>query len=82
MFVDKIKKRQYKIHIQNSTMSKFPSIGILRNNHVDQVCAILSSGPVEITSAELSHAGRYSCTAKNAAGSTQRHIQLTVQGKN
>lgn len=40
------------------------------------------TGPVEITSAELSHAGRYSCTAKNAAGSTHRHVQLTVQGKN
>lgn len=41
----------------------------------------VSTGPVEITSAELSHAGRYSCTAKNAAGSTHRHVQLTVQGK-
>ncbi|XP_051232997.1 hemicentin-1 isoform X2 [Dicentrarchus labrax] len=41
--------------------------------------SILSTGPVEITSAELSHAGRYSCTAKNAAGSTHRHVQLTVQ---
>ncbi|XP_026178915.1 hemicentin-1 [Mastacembelus armatus] len=40
---------------------------------------ILTTGPIEITSAELSHAGRYSCTAKNAAGSTQRHVQLTVQ---
>ncbi|XP_071342317.1 hemicentin-1 isoform X2 [Trachinotus anak] len=41
--------------------------------------SILPSGPVQITAAELSHAGRYSCTAKNAAGSTQRHVQLTVQ---
>ncbi|KAK5869646.1 hypothetical protein PBY51_024348 [Eleginops maclovinus] len=41
--------------------------------------SILPTGPVEITSAELSHAGRYSCTAKNAAGSTHRHVQLTVQ---
>ncbi|XP_074524022.1 hemicentin-1 [Halichoeres trimaculatus] len=40
---------------------------------------ILPSGPIEITSAELSHAGRYSCTAKNAAGSTHRQVQLTVQ---
>ncbi|CAJ1060969.1 hemicentin-1 [Xyrichtys novacula] len=40
---------------------------------------ILPTGPIEITSAELSHAGRYSCTAKNAAGSTHRHVQLTVQ---
>ncbi|XP_033937393.1 hemicentin-1 [Pseudochaenichthys georgianus] len=41
--------------------------------------SILPTGPVEITSAELSHSGRYSCTAKNAAGSTHRHVQLTVQ---
>lgn len=46
------------------------------------VCDYVCTGPVEITSAELSHAGRYSCTAKNAAGSTHRHVQLTVQGKN
>nr|XP_061831771.1 hemicentin-1-like isoform X1 [Nerophis lumbriciformis] len=41
--------------------------------------SILNSGQVEITSADLNHAGRYSCTAKNAAGSTHRHVQLTVQ---
>lgn len=41
----------------------------------------LHSGAVEISSAELSHAGRYSCTAKNIAGSTQRHVPLTVHGK-
>ncbi|CAK6971319.1 hemicentin-1 [Scomber scombrus] len=40
---------------------------------------VLSAGAVEITSAELSHAGLYICTAKNAAGSTQRRVQLTVQ---
>ncbi|CAG5863670.1 unnamed protein product [Menidia menidia] len=41
--------------------------------------SILPTGPVEITSAELSHDGRYSCTAKNIAGSTHRQVQLTVQ---
>ncbi|XP_028259472.1 hemicentin-1 [Parambassis ranga] len=41
--------------------------------------SILPTGLVEITSAELSHAGRYSCTAKNVAGSTHHHVQLTVQ---
>ncbi|XP_041648005.1 hemicentin-1 [Cheilinus undulatus] len=41
--------------------------------------SILPTGQIEITSAELSHAGRYSCTAKNAAGSTHRNVQLTVQ---
>lgn len=45
------------------------------------VCDASWTGPVEILSAELSHAGRYTCTAKNAAGSTHRHVQLTVQGK-
>lgn len=46
------------------------------------VCVDVYTGSVEISSAELSHAGRYSCMAKNAAGSTQLHVQLTVQGKN
>ncbi|XP_058494160.1 hemicentin-1 isoform X1 [Solea solea] len=41
--------------------------------------SILPTGPVEITSAELGHAGHYTCTANNAAGSTQRHVHLTVQ---
>ncbi|KAM6962600.1 hemicentin-1 [Aplochiton taeniatus] len=41
--------------------------------------SVLATGQVEITSAELSHAGRYSCVAQNAAGSAQRHVQLTVQ---
>uniref|UniRef100_A0A665VT70 Hemicentin-1 n=1 Tax=Echeneis naucrates TaxID=173247 RepID=A0A665VT70_ECHNA len=41
--------------------------------------SILPTGPVQIDSAELGHAGRYSCTAKNAAGSMQRHVQLIVQ---
>ncbi|KAJ8376139.1 hypothetical protein SKAU_G00067190 [Synaphobranchus kaupii] len=40
---------------------------------------ILPSGPVEIAAAELSHTGRYSCVAKNAAGSAHRNVQLTVQ---
>ncbi|XP_034035488.1 hemicentin-1 [Thalassophryne amazonica] len=40
---------------------------------------ILPTGPVEITSAELNHAGHYLCTAKNDAGSTHRQVQLTVQ---
>lgn len=43
---------------------------------------VVMAGPLEITSAELSHMGRYTCTARNAAGSTQRHMQLTVQGNN
>uniref|UniRef100_A0AAZ3SJS1 Hemicentin 1 n=1 Tax=Oncorhynchus tshawytscha TaxID=74940 RepID=A0AAZ3SJS1_ONCTS len=41
--------------------------------------SILSSGAIEITSSELTHSGRYSCVAKNAAGSAHRHVQLTVQ---
>ncbi|XP_040926337.1 hemicentin-1 isoform X2 [Betta splendens] len=40
--------------------------------------SILTTGSVQIPSAELSHAGRYTCTAQNAAGSTRRHVQLTV----
>ncbi|KAL2089466.1 hypothetical protein ACEWY4_014154 [Coilia grayii] len=40
---------------------------------------ILLSGPLQITSAELSHSGRYSCIARNAAGSAHRHVHLSVQ---
>ncbi|MBN3312119.1 HMCN1 protein, partial [Atractosteus spatula] len=40
---------------------------------------ILPSGPVEITAAQLSHSGRYTCTARNTAGSAHRHVQLAVQ---
>ncbi|XP_028301363.1 hemicentin-1 isoform X2 [Gouania willdenowi] len=40
---------------------------------------ILSTGLIEIPSADLSDSGHYSCTAENAAGSTHRHVQLTVQ---
>ncbi|XP_030626728.1 hemicentin-1 [Chanos chanos] len=40
---------------------------------------ILPSGPLEIASAELTHSGRYTCVARNAAGSAHRHVQLTVQ---
>lgn len=49
-------------------------------DHAELFCGCI--GSVEISSAEFSHAGHYVCSAKNAAGSTQRHIQLTVQGKN
>ncbi|NWU93884.1 HMCN1 protein, partial [Upupa epops] len=40
---------------------------------------ILSSGAVEIATAQLSHAGRYTCTARNTAGSAHRHVTLRVQ---
>ncbi|XP_028823701.1 hemicentin-1 isoform X1 [Denticeps clupeoides] len=39
---------------------------------------ILPSGPLEITVAELSHSGRYTCMARNHAGSAHRHVQLSV----
>ncbi|CAO2637185.1 Hmcn1, partial [Lemmus lemmus] len=34
---------------------------------------ILSSGAIEIFSTQLNHAGRYTCLARNAAGSAHRH---------
>ncbi|KAK2908097.1 hemicentin-1 isoform X2 [Channa argus] len=51
----------------------------LKLSKEEQGYSILSTGSLEITSAELSHSGHYLCIAKNAAGSTQRPIQLTVQ---
>lgn len=45
-------------------------------------CGALSApGAVEIPSAQLAHGGRYTCVARNAAGSAHRHVTLHVQGK-
>ncbi|KAM9706377.1 hemicentin-1 isoform 2-T2 [Dama dama] len=40
---------------------------------------ILSSGTIEILATQLSHAGRYTCVARNSAGSAHRHVSLHVQ---
>ncbi|GAB1285527.1 Hemicentin-1 [Apodemus speciosus] len=40
---------------------------------------ILSSGAIEIPATQLNHAGRYTCVARNAAGSAHRHVSLRVQ---
>ncbi|XP_077934173.1 hemicentin-1 [Halichoerus grypus] len=40
---------------------------------------ILSSGAIEIFATQLNHAGRYTCVARNAAGSAHRHVTLYVQ---
>uniref|UniRef100_H0XAK9 Hemicentin 1 n=1 Tax=Otolemur garnettii TaxID=30611 RepID=H0XAK9_OTOGA len=40
---------------------------------------ILSSGAIEIFAAQLNHAGRYTCVARNSAGSVHRHVTLHVQ---
>ncbi|ELV11507.1 Hemicentin-1 [Tupaia chinensis] len=40
---------------------------------------ILSSGTIEIFATQLNHAGRYTCVARNAAGSAHRHVNLHVQ---
>ncbi|XP_026558988.1 hemicentin-1 [Pseudonaja textilis] len=40
---------------------------------------ILSSGAIDISAAQLDHAGKYACTAWNAAGSAYKHITLHVQ---
>lgn len=36
---------------------------------------------LEITAAAPSHAGRYTCSARNPAGVAHKHISLTVQGR-
>lgn len=38
------------------------------------------AGVLEITAAVPSHAGRYTCSARNPAGVAHKHITLTVQG--
>ncbi|XP_023559876.1 hemicentin-1 [Octodon degus] len=40
---------------------------------------ILSSGTIELSATQLNHAGRYTCVARNAAGSAHRHVTLYVQ---
>ncbi|XP_057363933.1 hemicentin-1 isoform X3 [Manis pentadactyla] len=40
---------------------------------------ILSSGAIEIFATQLNHAGKYTCVARNAAGSAHRHVTLHVQ---
>ncbi|XP_060630493.2 hemicentin-1 isoform X1 [Anolis sagrei] len=40
---------------------------------------ILSSGVIEIMAAQLDHAGKYTCTAHNSAGSAHRDVLLHVQ---
>ncbi|KAJ1172187.1 hypothetical protein NDU88_004037, partial [Pleurodeles waltl] len=46
---------------------------------IGQGYRILSTGTVEIMSAQLEHAGRYTCVARNAVGSAHRHVTLRVQ---
>ncbi|KAM6930619.1 hemicentin-1 [Xenentodon cancila] len=40
---------------------------------------VLPTGMLEITAALPSHAGRYTCSARNPAGVAHKHISLTVQ---
>nr|XP_036865807.1 hemicentin-1 [Manis javanica] len=40
---------------------------------------ILPSGAIEIFATQLNHAGKYTCVARNAAGSAHRHVTLHVQ---
>uniref|UniRef100_A0A8C8M5M0 Hemicentin 2 n=1 Tax=Oncorhynchus tshawytscha TaxID=74940 RepID=A0A8C8M5M0_ONCTS len=40
---------------------------------------VLPTGVLEITAATPSHAGRYTCSARNPAGVAHKHITLTVQ---
>ncbi|XP_037536631.1 hemicentin-2 [Nematolebias whitei] len=40
---------------------------------------VLPTGVLEITAALPSHAGRYTCSARNPAGVAHKHVSLTVQ---
>uniref|UniRef100_A0A8C2SL26 Hemicentin-1 n=1 Tax=Capra hircus TaxID=9925 RepID=A0A8C2SL26_CAPHI len=61
----------------------FPSIHWMKNGirllPRGEGYRILSSGAIEILATQLSHAGRYTCVARNSAGSAHRHVSLHVQ---
>uniref|UniRef100_A0A8C6DPR2 Hemicentin-1 n=1 Tax=Moschus moschiferus TaxID=68415 RepID=A0A8C6DPR2_MOSMO len=61
----------------------FPSIHWMKNGirllPRGEGYRILSSGAIEILDTQLSHAGRYTCVARNSAGSAHRHVSLHVQ---
>ncbi|XP_059849711.1 hemicentin-1-like [Hypanus sabinus] len=40
---------------------------------------VLPTGVLEVASATLSHAGKYTCTARNVVGTAHKHVTLTVQ---
>ena len=42
---------------------------------------VCSPGVLEILAAVPSHAGRYTCSARNPVGVAHKHVTLTVQGK-
>lgn len=42
---------------------------------------VFNAGVLEITAAVPSHAGRYTCSARNPAGVAHKHVSLTVQGR-
>lgn len=45
------------------------------------ILVVFYAGMLEITAALPSHAGRYTCSARNPAGVAHKHISLTVQGR-
>lgn len=66
------------------TKSERPSLSNQENGcrKMDTLCIKLFSflGAIEIFATQLNHAGRYTCIARNAAGSAHRHVTLYVQG--
>ena len=48
---------------------------------VFHVVTFCSPGVLEILAAAPSHAGRYTCSARNPIGVAHKHVTLTVQGK-
>lgn len=58
----------------------FPGMSVL--GPLIPLCAPFPpTGALEIGQALPIHTGRYTCTARNAAGMAHKHVVLTVQGK-
>lgn len=68
-----------------NTKSEKPSLlnqknGCRKNGRTVHKNFFFFLGAIEMSATQFKHAGRYTCVARNAAGSAHRHVTLRVQG--